>query len=105
MCAKGCAWNSIATARRACVRRRNHQEHTMKTHCLKILLLASLCLVQLTAQTARAEDIDLFAGTTTSAAPNLLLVLDNAANFSASASPASAGTCTIGGATNTMVGT
>lgn len=77
----------------------------MKTHCLKILLLASLCLVQLTVQTARAEDIDLFAGTTTSAAPNLLLVLDNAANFSANASPASAGTCTIEGAPNTLAGT
>jgi len=79
----------------------------MKTHCLKILLLASLCLVQLTAQTARAEDIDLFAGTTTSAAPNLLLVLDNAADFSSSAAPASAGTCAIGGegANNTLAGT
>lgn len=72
----------------------------MKTRFLKILLLASLCLMQLN---ARAEDIDLFAGTSTaSTAPNLLLVLDNAANFS---SNASGKTCIIGGVATALSGT
>ena len=54
-----------------------------------------------------AEDIDLFsqAGSGTSSAPNVLLVIDNAANFSSNASPASAGTCTIAGSTNSLAGT
>lgn len=75
----------------------------MKNQIFKIFLLASLCFMQ---ASSRSEDIDLFAGVTASGtAPNLLLVIDNAANFGSNASPASAGTCTIGGATNSLVGT
>ena len=57
--------------------------------------------------TTSAADIDLFsqAGSGTSSAPNVLLVIDNAANFSSNASPASAGTCTLGGSTNSLSGT
>lgn len=77
----------------------------MKTRLIKALLLASICFVQLG---LRAEDIDLFAGSPASSsatAPNVLLIIDNAANFSSSASPSSAGTCTISGATNSLSGT
>jgi type IV pilus assembly protein PilY1 len=75
----------------------------MKSRFLQILLFAALALVRVQAQ---AEDIDLFSGVAGSnGAPNLLIVIDNAANFSSSASPASAGTCTLGGATNTLSGT
>lgn len=53
-----------------------------------------------------AEDIDLFVGATTSGTdlPNVLLVIDNAANFSNTATGTS-NTCIIGGATNTLSGT
>ncbi len=75
----------------------------MKKRFLKILLLASLCAVQLFALTARADAIDLFAGTTGSTSvPNMLLVLDNAANFSSSASGQ---TCIIDGVATALSGT
>lgn len=62
------------------------------------LLLATLGLFHLGAQ---AEDIDLFAGTTAdqSIPPNLLLILDNAAAFSASATQTS---CRVGTQTMTL---
>jgi type IV pilus assembly protein PilY1 len=75
----------------------------MKSRFVRLLLLALLAFTQ---ANTRAEDIDLFAGTApTTAAPNLLLIIDNAANFSSNSSPASAGTCTIEGAPNTLAGT
>jgi type IV pilus assembly protein PilY1 len=56
---------------------------------------------------ALAEDIDLFVAppSSSSDAPNVVFVIDNAANFSANASPANQGTCTLDGATNTLSGT
>jgi type IV pilus assembly protein PilY1 len=76
----------------------------MKTNFLRFFLLASLLVVQ---GNTSAEDIDLFsqAGAGSGTAPNVLLVIDNAANFSSSASPASAGTCTLDGSTNSLAGT
>lgn len=75
----------------------------MKKHFLKIVMLAGLCLVQLNALTARAQDIDLFAGAAgSSSVPNMLLVLDNAANFS---SAASGQVCIIDGVATALSGT
>jgi type IV pilus assembly protein PilY1 len=76
----------------------------MKARFLQILLLAGLAFVQVPTS---AEDIDLFsqAGSGTSGAPNVVLIMDNAADFGAKASPESVGTCTIGGSTNSLVGT
>lgn len=56
----------------------------MKNRLLKCLLLPALLLLHLSAS---AEDIDLFVGLPPSEGtlPNLLLIVDNAANFSASA--------------------
>ena len=73
----------------------------MKSRFLLMLLTALLSIVHLS---ARAEDIDLFTGTTADAnlAPNLLLVLDNAANFS---SNAAGSTCIIEGVATAMSGT
>lgn len=72
----------------------------MKTHFFKIFLLASLCFMQ---SSSRSEDIDLFAGATASGtAPNMLLVLDNAANFSSNASGSS---CIIDGTATALSGT
>lgn len=64
----------------------------MKKRFSGLMLTALLGMCQLS---ARAEDIDLFNGTSAdqSIAPNLLLVLDNAASFSASANQTS---CRIG---------
>jgi type IV pilus assembly protein PilY1 len=64
------------------------------------LLPALLALVQLS---SRAEDIDLFAGTSAdqNIAPNLLLILDNGANFGANASGT---TCIIDGVPTLMSG-
>lgn len=54
---------------------------------------------------SRAEDIDLFTGTSGSiTASNLLVIIANAANFGSSTTVAGS-TCTIGGATNTLSGT
>lgn len=63
---------------------------------------ATLALIVLS-HIVNAEDIDLFAGTNTTnvSKPNVLLVIDNAANFSASASH----TCTIDGVTTVLSGT
>jgi type IV pilus assembly protein PilY1 len=73
----------------------------MKNSIVKMALLGFLCIFQLT---ARAEDIDLFAGATGSTAvPNLLMVFDNAANFSSNASGGS--TCIIGGVATALSGT
>lgn len=63
-----------------------------------ILLLASLLLMPFI---SRAADIDIYSGLTGAAGvPNILIVFDNAANFSSSAA-AGAGTCTL---TNTATG-
>lgn len=78
------------------------QEYDMKTRFYIYLAAALLGLAQ---QSARAEDIDLFTiGASSTQASNLLIVIDNAANFSANTT-ISGSTCTIGGATNTLSGT
>lgn len=65
------------------------------------LLATSLLMLNLSVS---AEDIDLFVGASPAGdLPNVMIVLDNGANFSASTSSGS--TCTIGGATNTLSGT
>ncbi|MBE7941969.1 MULTISPECIES: hypothetical protein [Ramlibacter] len=69
-------------------------------------LLLTLALLLGLAPLAQAEDIDLFTGASSgsTAASNLLIVMDNAAHASSNSSiPGS--TCTIGGATNTLSGT
>ena len=73
----------------------------MRSRFLLMLLTALLSILHLS---ARAEDIDLFTGTTAdqTLAPNLLLVLDNAANFS---SNAAGSTCIIEGVATAMSGT
>lgn len=64
----------------------------------RLCLLAGLLLLPLT---VRAADIDIYSGlSATAGAPNVLIVLDNAANFSAAAG-AGAGTCML---TNTATG-
>ncbi|HEY6095963.1 MAG TPA: hypothetical protein VIU93_13520 [Gallionellaceae bacterium] len=71
----------------------------MNTHRLYTkLLLAGLLLLPLA---SRAADVDLYSGLSGSAGvPNVLIVFDNAANFS-SAAAAGAGTCNL---TNTATG-
>lgn len=72
----------------------------MKTGALKVLLLTCFCAFQ---SISRAEDIDVFAGTSgSSGAANLLLVLDNAANFSSNAPGQS---CIIDGVATALSGT
>ena len=73
----------------------------MKNQLVKSLLIASVLVFNLSAM---AEDIDLFVGPPASATdlPNLMIVLDNAAGFSASASGAS---CIIDGSANSLAGT
>lgn len=73
----------------------------MKTHYLKKWLTVALLAFHLPAM---AEDIDLFVGIPPSAAdaPNVLLVLDNAANFSSSAA---GNTCIIDGVATSLSGT
>lgn len=73
----------------------------MKTHYLKKWLTAALLALPLPTM---AEDIDLFVGIPPSAAdaPNVLLVLDNAANFSSSAAGS---TCIIDGVATLLSGT
>ena len=73
----------------------------MRSRFLLMLLTALLSILHLS---ARAEDIDLFTGTTAdqTLAPNLLLILDNAANFS---SNAAGSTCIIEGVATAMSGT
>lgn len=75
----------------------------MKNLTLKSMLIATLLLFQ---QAAMAEDIDLFMGFAPSETdrPNVMIILDNAANFSATGAGASS-TCTIGGFTNSLSGT
>ncbi|HYR05921.1 MAG TPA: hypothetical protein VEP71_04490, partial [Gallionella sp.] len=72
----------------------------------RILLAASLVAASLAAP---AEDIDLFMGYPpgTKELPNVMIVLDNAANFSSNDPSAGAAqsTCTIDGQTNTLTGT
>lgn len=69
----------------------------MKTRILKFLVGFLLIAV---AGFSRAEDIDLFQGTTADQTipPNLLIVIDNAANFSSSASF----TCKVDGVTRNL---
>ncbi|MDA8127782.1 MAG: PilC/PilY family type IV pilus protein [Betaproteobacteria bacterium] len=69
----------------------------------KFLLAACLLAFHLPGM---ADDTDLFMGVPPSPTdlPNVMLVIDNAANFSSSTTDPSA-TCTIGGATNTLHGT
>ena len=72
----------------------------MKKEFVKVFLLACLCFVH---SASKAEDIDLFAGATASGtAPNMLMVLDNAANFSSNASGSS---CIIDGTATALSGT
>lgn len=67
----------------------------MKINLSKILLMLCLGIVQLSANTSRAEDIDIFAGVVTAAsAPTMLIVLDNAANFSSNAAAGASDNCT-----------
>lgn len=68
----------------------------------KSLLIAGLLLFR----QAYAEDIDLFMGFTPSDTdrPNVMLILDNAANFSATGAGAGS-TCTLNGAVNSLSGT
>jgi type IV pilus assembly protein PilY1 len=58
----------------------------MISHSLKKKLLLAAVMLTLVSQSGNAADIDLFAGAapTDSDAPNVLFVIDNAANFSAS---------------------
>ena len=74
----------------------------MKHYLFKQLLaLGLIALPMLVA----AEDTDLFVGVAPSgsSAPNLMIIIDNGANFSSSA-PISASQCTIGGAVNSLSG-
>ena len=73
----------------------------MKLRLFFKLMLALLVLSQLS---ARAEDIDLFTGTSAdeNLKPNMLLIFDNAASFS---SDAAGTTCVIDGAATKMSGT
>jgi type IV pilus assembly protein PilY1 len=48
--------------------------------------LGALALLALASAGARADDIDIYQGTTTGAAPNMLIILDNSAAASASSS-------------------
>lgn len=75
----------------------------MTTRIRKFLLAACLLAFHLPGM---ADDTDLFMGVPPSPTdlPNVMLVIDNAANFSSSTTDPSA-TCTIGGATNTLSGT
>src|SRR5688572_4297713 len=71
----------------------------MKNQLVKSLLIATALVFNLSAM---AEDIDLFVGPPASATdlPNLMMVMDNAANFSASAGTGAV--CTIGGLPNSL---
>ena len=75
----------------------------MKTRLFKSILIISLFSFYLPAV---AEDIDLFVGASATATdlPNVMIIIDNAANFSSSASIINS-TCIIEGATNTLSGT
>jgi len=73
----------------------------MNTKLIHTLLAVTLLLLQ---GGAVAEDIDLFVrASPSSTAPNVLFVIDNAANFSSTASPAF--DCTIDGKPNSLAGT
>lgn len=66
-------------------------------------LIASLALLLVTCLSAQAEDIDLYsAGGGSSAIPNVLIVFDNAANFSSNAAGSS---CVIDGVATELSGT
>ncbi|MES2636876.1 MAG: PilC/PilY family type IV pilus protein [Pseudomonadota bacterium] len=75
----------------------------MKNQLVKSLLITTALVFNLSAM---AEDIDLFVGPPASPTdlPNLMIVLDNAANFSSNASGTGT-TCTIDGSTNSLAGT
>jgi type IV pilus assembly protein PilY1 len=62
-------------------------ERIMKT--IRLVLAAMLTALLASPPAGNAEDIDIYDGNNTGNAPNLLIILDNAANFSSSA-----GTCT-----------
>lgn len=76
-------------------------DNLMKNNFFKKLLVATLFIFH---SLALAEDIDLFVGVPVSAGdlPNLMIVMDNAANFSSNA-PGS--TCVIDGVTTALSGT
>ena len=77
----------------------------MKSRFFKIFAAAALVLMHLSAHAVfqKSEDIDLFRGTTSDEVKpaNLMIILDNAAAFSASASE----TCVIGGTATALSGT
>lgn len=72
----------------------------MKNHFIKSVLAAGLLAFSLLAS---AEDIDLFVGATpTDDLPNVMLIMDNGANFSSSAAGS---TCIINGVATALSGT
>ncbi len=75
----------------------------MKKYFLNSFLVSVILFFNLA---SLAEDIDLFVSAPSAGTdlPNLMIVLDNAANFSASASDSDS-TCNIGGAINSLHGT
>ena len=78
-------------------------EKIMKNQLVKSLLIITALIFNLSTM---AEDIDLFVGPPASATdlPNLMIVLDNAANFSSNASGTGT-SCIIGGSANSLAGT
>lgn len=70
---------------------------------IRAMLVATLAVFSLQAPMAKAEDIDIYSGLgTLGNVPNVMIVMDNAANFSSSAAGAS---CVIDGVATNMSGT
>jgi type IV pilus assembly protein PilY1 len=70
---------------------------------IRAMLAVTLAVFSMQTTPARAEDIDIYSGLGTATnVPNVMIVMDNAANFSSSASGAS---CVIDGVATAMSGT